>query len=59
MASALGGAARGVAAAAIRLPLVFLIPAALGLLAVIGLAVLSASFGRGTDGVARYPWELG
>ncbi|SBT43867.1 MFS transporter [Micromonospora narathiwatensis] len=41
LASALGGAAGGLGADAVGLPLVFLIPAALGLLAVIGLAVMS------------------
>ncbi|MEU8263429.1 MFS transporter [Micromonospora sp. NPDC048999] len=45
VASALGGAAGGLGAAAIGLPLLFLIPAALGLLAVIGLAVMSRSAG--------------
>ncbi|MDQ7906056.1 MFS transporter [Phytohabitans sp. ZYX-F-186] len=40
LASALGGAAGGLAAAAIGLPLVFLIPAAAGLLATIGLALM-------------------
>ncbi|GAA1005985.1 sugar efflux transporter SetB [Acrocarpospora pleiomorpha] len=42
LASALGGAAGGVGAAVIGLPMVFLIPAALGLLAVIGLAMMTA-----------------
>jgi SET family sugar efflux transporter-like MFS transporter len=41
LASALGGAAGGLGAAAIGLPKVFFIPAALGLLAVIGLAVMA------------------
>ncbi|SNR99895.1 MFS transporter, SET family, sugar efflux transporter [Streptosporangium subroseum] len=41
LASALGGAAGGLGAAAIGLPLVFLIPAALGLLAVIGLTIMT------------------
>jgi SET family sugar efflux transporter-like MFS transporter len=44
LASALGGAAGGVGAAA-GLPLVFLVPAALGLLAVIGLTVMARSAG--------------
>ncbi|MFC5827613.1 MFS transporter [Nonomuraea insulae] len=43
LASALGGAAGGLGAAAIGIPLVFLIPAALGLLAVIGLTVMTRS----------------
>ncbi|AWS42757.1 MFS transporter [Streptosporangium sp. 'caverna'] len=43
LASALGGAAGGLGAAAVGLPLVFLIPAALGLLAVIGLAIMTRS----------------
>lgn len=43
LASALGGAAGGLGAAAIGLPLVFLIPAALGLLAVIGLTIMTRS----------------
>ena len=43
LASALGGAAGGLGAAAIGLPLVFLIPAALGLLAVIGLTLMTRS----------------
>jgi len=40
LASALGGAAGGIGAASIGLPLVFLIPAAAGLLATIGLALM-------------------
>jgi SET family sugar efflux transporter-like MFS transporter len=44
--SALGGAAGGLGAAAVGLPHVFLIPAALALLAVIGLAVLDRANGR-------------
>ncbi len=43
LASAFGGAAGGIGAAAIGLPHVFLIPAALGLLAVAGLAVMARS----------------
>ncbi|GAB1818671.1 MFS transporter [Herbidospora sp. RD11066] len=42
LASALGGAAGGVGAAVVGLPLVFLAPAALGLLAVLGLAVMTS-----------------
>ncbi|WP_203590359.1 MFS transporter [Streptomyces sp. SID13031] len=45
LASAVGGAAGGIGAATLGLPLVFLIPAALGLLAVIGLAVMTRSAG--------------
>jgi SET family sugar efflux transporter-like MFS transporter len=41
LASALGGAAGGLGAAAIGLPKVFFIPATLGLLAVLGLAVMA------------------
>ncbi|MFI9557386.1 MFS transporter [Nonomuraea endophytica] len=41
LASALGGAAGGLGAATVGLPQVFLIPAALGLLAVIGLTVMT------------------
>jgi MFS transporter, SET family, sugar efflux transporter len=41
LASALGGAAGGLGAASIGLPLVFLIPAAAGLLAAIGLALMA------------------
>jgi SET family sugar efflux transporter-like MFS transporter len=40
LASALGGAAAGIAADIIGLPLVFLVPATFGLLAVVGLAVM-------------------
>lgn len=43
LASALGGAAGGIGAAFIGLPRVFLIPAALGFLAVVGLAVMTRS----------------
>jgi SET family sugar efflux transporter-like MFS transporter len=43
LASALGGAAGGIGAATLELPHVFLIPAALGLLAVTGLAVMTRS----------------
>ncbi|MEV4132191.1 MFS transporter [Dactylosporangium sp. NPDC049742] len=46
LASALGGAAGGTGAAAIGLPRVFLIPAALALLAVFGLAVMARSTDR-------------
>ena len=46
LSSALGGAAGGLGAAVIGLPLVFLIPAALALLAVIGLAVMTRSARR-------------
>ncbi|WP_432970514.1 MFS transporter [Dactylosporangium sp. CA-233914] len=46
LSSALGGAAGGVGAAIIGLPQVFLIPAALALLAVIGLAVMTRSTER-------------
>ena len=46
LSSALGGAAGGVGAAVIGLPLVFLIRAVLALLAVIGLAVMTRSAGR-------------
>jgi SET family sugar efflux transporter-like MFS transporter len=46
LSSALGGAAGGLGAAVIGLPLVFLIPAALALLAVAGLAVMARSAGR-------------
>jgi SET family sugar efflux transporter-like MFS transporter len=41
LASALGGAAGGIGAAAIGLPHVFLIPATLGLVAVVGLATMA------------------
>jgi SET family sugar efflux transporter-like MFS transporter len=41
LASALGGAAGGLGAAAIGLPKVFFIPAALGLVAVLGLGVMA------------------
>jgi MFS transporter, SET family, sugar efflux transporter len=44
--SALGGAAGGIGAAVIGLPHVFLIPAGLALLAVIGLTVMTRSAGR-------------
>jgi SET family sugar efflux transporter-like MFS transporter len=44
--SALGGAAGGIGAAVVGLPHVFLIPAALALLAVIGLTVMTRSAGR-------------
>ena len=43
LASALGGAAGGIGAATVGLPEVFLIPATLGLLAVIGLAAMTRS----------------
>ncbi|WP_328321920.1 MFS transporter [Kribbella sp. NBC_00382] len=43
LASALGGAAGGIGAATLGLPQVFLIPAALGLFAVIGLAAMTRS----------------
>ncbi|WP_405063598.1 MFS transporter [Kribbella sp. NBC_01505] len=43
LASALGGAAAGIAADSIGLPLVFVVPAAFGLLAVIGLSVMARS----------------
>jgi SET family sugar efflux transporter-like MFS transporter len=43
LASALGGAAAGIAADVIGLPLVFLVPASFGLLAVAGLAIMSRS----------------
>jgi len=46
VASALGGAAGGVGAAVVGLPLVFLVPAALAILAVIGLAIMTRSTGR-------------
>jgi SET family sugar efflux transporter-like MFS transporter len=46
LASALGGGIGGIAAAAIGLPAVFLIPAALGLLAVAGLAAMIRSAAR-------------
>jgi SET family sugar efflux transporter-like MFS transporter len=46
LSSALGGAAGGLGAAVIGLPQVFLIPAALALLAVIGLAVMTRAAGR-------------
>jgi SET family sugar efflux transporter-like MFS transporter len=46
LSSALGGAAGGVGAAAIGLPLVFLIPAALALVAAVGLALVARSAGR-------------
>jgi SET family sugar efflux transporter-like MFS transporter len=46
LASALGGAAGGIGAAAIGLPRVFLIPAASALLAVAGLAAMARSTGR-------------
>jgi MFS transporter, SET family, sugar efflux transporter len=46
LASALGGAAGGLGAAVIGLPMVFLIPAALALSAVIGLAVMTRTAGR-------------
>jgi SET family sugar efflux transporter-like MFS transporter len=45
LASALGGAAGGIGAATLGLPMVFLIPAALGLFAVIGLAAMTRSSG--------------
>ena len=48
LASALGGAAGGLGAASIGLPLVFLIPAAAGLLATIGLAVMARTDGSPT-----------
>ncbi|XVU22392.1 MFS transporter [Actinoplanes sp. CA-054009] len=47
LSSALGGAAGGIGAGTIGLPLVFLIPATLSLAAVAGLAALSRSAGRG------------
>ncbi|MDT5035579.1 MAG: transporter, family, sugar efflux transporter [Micromonosporaceae bacterium] len=46
LASAFGGAAGGVGAAVVGLPHVFLIPAALGLLAVVGLAFMARSAGQ-------------
>jgi SET family sugar efflux transporter-like MFS transporter len=46
LSSALGGAAGGLGAAVIGLPLVFLIPAALALLAAVGLAVMARSVGH-------------
>ncbi|MFJ8578374.1 MFS transporter [Micromonospora sp. NPDC093277] len=46
LSSALGGAAGGLGAGAVGLPLVFLIPSALALLAVLGLAAMSRSRGR-------------
>lgn len=50
LASALGGAAGGAAADTIGLPLVFLIPAALGLVAAVGLALLARTTGAGPGG---------
>ena len=44
--SALGGAAGGIGAAAVGLPLVFIIPATLALLAVVGLAAMTRWEGR-------------
>ena len=46
LASAVGGGIGGIAAATIGLPAVFLIPAALGLLAAAGLTVMTRSTGR-------------
>jgi hypothetical protein len=46
LASALGGAAGGLGAAVVGLPVVFFIPAALALLAVVGLAAMTRSAGR-------------
>lgn len=46
LSSALGGVAGGIGAAAIGLPLVFLIPAALALAAAVGLGFLARSAGR-------------
>ncbi|MET1071458.1 MAG: MFS transporter [Umezawaea sp.] len=46
LSSALGGAIGGIGAAGLGLPLVFLIPAALALVAAIGLAVMARSTGR-------------
>lgn len=46
LSSALGGTSGGIAAAAIGLPLVFLIPAALAAVAAVGLALMARSVGR-------------
>ena len=46
LSSALGGAAGGIGVAAIGLPLVFLIPSTLALLAAVGLAFMARSVGR-------------
>ncbi|MFI1092359.1 MFS transporter [Streptomyces sp. NPDC020917] len=46
LSSALGGAAGGLGVAAIGLPLVFLIPSALALLAAVGLAFMARAVGR-------------
>jgi MFS transporter, SET family, sugar efflux transporter len=46
LASALGGAAGGLGAAVVGLPVVFFIPAALALFAVVGLAAMTRSAGR-------------
>ncbi|WNV85506.1 MFS transporter [Umezawaea sp. Da 62-37] len=46
LSSALGGAAGGIGAAGMGLPLVFLIPAALALVAAVGLALMARSTGR-------------
>jgi MFS transporter, SET family, sugar efflux transporter len=46
LSSALGGAAGGIGAAVVGLPQVFLIPAGLALLAVIGLTIMTRSAGR-------------
>jgi SET family sugar efflux transporter-like MFS transporter len=45
-----GGLAGGVGAAAMGLPLVFLIPAAFGVMAVLGLAAMTRTWARGSNG---------
>jgi SET family sugar efflux transporter-like MFS transporter len=59
LSSALGGAAGGIGAAVVGLPLVFLIPGALGLLAVIGLAAMTRSADSELPGSNGVPGNQG